>query len=171
MPFATPRQYDVAIGLGSNLGEGPENLQQAVQLMTVVFGSEPRLSAVFYSEPVEVTEQPWFFNQVALFQLPPEFHPTKVLRELKQIEQQMGRVPTVRYGPRLIDLDLLIYGDWVMETANLVIPHLKMTERSFVLMPLLELKPEFIHPRLGKSLAVIYNEIREQLAECKKWSL
>ncbi len=169
MPFATARQYEVAIGLGSNLGDGPENLQQAVQRMTAAFGEKPELSSVFYSEPVEVTEQPWFFNQVALFQLPPEFHPTKILRELKQIEQQMGRVPTIRYGPRRIDLDLLIYDDWVLETANLVVPHLKMTERSFVLMPLLELRRELIHPRLRRPLAEIYEENRERLAECKKW--
>lgn len=163
-------QSKLVIGLGSNLGNGPVNLELALRKLAEAFGSKPLTSSIYYSEPVELTEQPWFYNQVTCFEVADKIQPTTILRILKKIESEMGRVTTVRYGPRIIDLDLLFYEDWVMETASLTIPHPKITERSFVLMPLNEILPEWIHPQTGEKISELFEKNRSRLAECKLWS-
>ncbi|TCL64214.1 2-amino-4-hydroxy-6-hydroxymethyldihydropteridine diphosphokinase [Hydrogenispora ethanolica] len=162
------RQTKIVIALGSNLGDCSANLEQAVRKMEAFFGAPLVCSSVYRSEPVEVRDQPWFLNQVAYFETDAPLPPLVILKNLKAIEAQMGRIPGARYGPRLIDLDLLFYGDWVLETANLTVPHPKLEERSFVLMPLVEILPDFIHPRTGIPLTEILEQNRPRLARCER---
>ncbi|MCL6588850.1 MAG: 2-amino-4-hydroxy-6-hydroxymethyldihydropteridine diphosphokinase [Firmicutes bacterium] len=155
------------IGLGSNLGNSREHLNQAVTLIAGSLAGKIKASSLYRSEPVEFGDQPWFINQVIRCETAEPIGPRKVLRLLKEIELRMGRVPTFRYGPRIIDLDILFYNDWVLETAELVIPHPKIPERSFVLIPLVELDPNLIHPRLRRSVASIL-ACSPHLSRCQK---
>ncbi|MDR7415318.1 MAG: GTP cyclohydrolase MptA [Armatimonadota bacterium] len=138
------------IGLGSNLGDRHTNLLEALQQLrerTRIV----RVSSVYETEPAYYPDQPWFLNMVA--QVETELDPVALFRFLKRIERRMGRQETVRYGPRVIDLDLLLYDDLVLETPELVIPHPRMTERAFVLVPLAEIAPDLVHPQRGQSMA------------------
>lgn len=158
----------VLIGLGSNLGKPAQNLKQALRLLEERLATELVLSPVYRSEPVGLKEQPWFLNQAVCFDDDIQLGPMAILGVLKEIEIQMGRVPTVRFGPRLIDLDLLFYKNWVFESANLVIPHPRFTERSFALLPLLDLEPGLICPRSGMELRKIWERNLKEFTECYK---
>jgi len=160
---------EVYIGLGSNLGDSCANLAKAVFLLEKNLKVKAILSSIYRSEPVELVDQPWFYNQAALFQLDPELLPTGILQILKEIEKLLGREPGVRHGPRLIDLDLLVYQNWVFESSNLTVPHPKLEERSFVLQPLLEISPGLINPRTGKRLSETYTEKRGALSICQEY--
>ncbi|HOJ77653.1 MAG TPA: 2-amino-4-hydroxy-6-hydroxymethyldihydropteridine diphosphokinase [Bacillota bacterium] len=158
----------IYIGLGSNIGDCLQNLKTAVSLVKKYFETDVVMSSVYRSEPVELTEQPWFLNQVVMINPKQMLLPSQVLAILKEIEAEMGREPSVRYGPRLIDLDLLFYQDWVMESSFLTIPHPKIVERSFVLYPLLELAPDFKHPKFKKTVTEILKEVADKLSFCEK---
>ncbi len=158
----------VFIGLGSNLEDSPVQIKHAVQLLEENLGTKMSTSSLYFSEPVEVREQPWFYNQVVSFVEKKGLSPLTILRILKNIEQTMGRVKTCRYGPRIIDLDLLLYKDWVFESESLIIPHHKMNERAFVIEPLLELAPEVIHPRCNLSIQEIMLNNSTKFSRCEK---
>jgi 2-amino-4-hydroxy-6-hydroxymethyldihydropteridine diphosphokinase len=158
----------IFIGLGGNLGEPASNLQKAARLLEEKLRVELTVSPVYRSEPVGVKEQPWFLNQAACFNDEECLGPLAILSTLKEIEMQMGRVPAVRFGPRLIDLDLLFYDNWVFNSANLVIPHPRFFERSFVLLPLLDLDPDFIDPRSQRNLRRIWEDNSGNLTECQR---
>lgn len=164
----SPKRNRIFIGLGGNLGEPASNLKQAVRLLEDKLKVELIVSPVYRSEPVGVKEQPWFLNQAACFTDEKCLGPLTILSVLKEIETQMGRVPTVRFGPRLIDLDLLFYDNWVFEGANLVIPHPRFFERSFVLLPLLDLDPELVDPRSGMPLKQIWELNSINFTKCYK---
>jgi GTP cyclohydrolase-4 len=138
------------IGLGSNLGDRATNLLEALQYLRER-ARILRTSSVYETEPAYYTDQPRFLNMVA--QAETELDPVELLRFLKRIERQMGRQESVRYGPRAIDLDLLLYDELVLETPELTIPHPRMTERPFVLVPLAEVSPEVRHPLLHQTIA------------------
>jgi 2-amino-4-hydroxy-6-hydroxymethyldihydropteridine diphosphokinase len=157
----------IFIGLGSNLNNSPENLARAIQLLEERLNTKITASSLYFSEPVEVLEQPWFFNQVACFEVVKEYTPTMILGELQRIEQDMGRVHTYRYGPRIIDLDLLFFKNWVFESESLIIPHPKIEERLFVLAPLLELDPLLFHPRFNQPIRQILDDNRPRLSHCE----
>ncbi|NLW48136.1 MAG: 2-amino-4-hydroxy-6-hydroxymethyldihydropteridine diphosphokinase [Firmicutes bacterium] len=156
------------IGLGGNLGDPALNLKEAVRLLEEKLRVELTVSPIYRSEPVGVKEQPWFLNQAACFSDEECIGPLTILSILKEIETQMGRIPTVRFGPRLIDLDLLFYDNWVFNGANLVIPHPRFFERSFVLLPLLDLNPDFIDPRSQRTLQQIWEENSSSLTVCQR---
>lgn len=155
--------YTVGIGLGSNLGLREENLKKAGERLSKLV-TDGRYSSLYESAPVGYTNQPWFLNQVCVGKT--ALSPLRLLFGLKEIEQEMGRVPAPRFGPRLIDLDLLLYSDWVMKSHLLTIPHPRLTERSFVLLPLLEIMPDIIHPDTGDSLRKIWSTKKETLSAC-----
>jgi 2-amino-4-hydroxy-6-hydroxymethyldihydropteridine diphosphokinase len=157
----------IVIGLGSNLGNCIGNLREAVGRLEERFGTTVLASSVYRSEPVELLEQPWFYNQVVIFDSGGVPLPSTLLADLKTIEHQMGRSDGVRYGPRLIDLDLLFYEDWVLETTSLIIPHPKIAQRSFVLLPMAEIAPDYIHPRLGITIGEMINQNRAGLTSCE----
>ena len=139
------------IGLGSNLGEREAQIRLALDDLARLPGSRlVRASSLYDSEPVGDVDQPNFLNAVA--ELETELTPRQLLWNLLLIERRLGRTRTRRWGPRTIDLDLLLYGPLVVEEPDLQIPHPEMTRRSFVLVPLVELDPLLVHPVTGETL-------------------
>ncbi|MEW5729058.1 MAG: 2-amino-4-hydroxy-6-hydroxymethyldihydropteridine diphosphokinase [Pseudomonadota bacterium] len=140
----------VFLGLGTNLGDRFANLRAAVDALGAVAEVEA-LSRVYETAPLYVTDQPAFLNMAARART--GLDPAGLLRRLKDIENELGRVASVRYGPRLIDLDILLYGDAVVEAADLVIPHPRLPERRFALAPLADVGAEARHPLAGRTVA------------------
>ncbi len=145
-----------AVALGSNLssefGDRETNLREALRRMETL-GRVSAVSGFHDTAPVGYTEQPRFLNAAALVET--ELSPLELMRGLLDIERQMGRdrATAPPKGPRVIDLDLLLYGDEVFETPELILPHPAMHEREFVLAPLAEIAPEMRHPVLRRSVA------------------
>ncbi len=135
----------VTLALGSNLGDRAENLRRARQSLAPEFALTA-CSRVFETEPAYVRDQPRYYNQVC--QATTALPPVEALHRLKRIEAELGRQPGARFGPRLIDLDLLFYDDLVLDAPELVLPHPRLEERAFVLAPLAEVAPRLVHPRL-----------------------
>jgi 2-amino-4-hydroxy-6-hydroxymethyldihydropteridine diphosphokinase len=141
-----------AIALGSNLesrfGGREANLREAVRRIESL-GEVRAVSSFYDTEPVGYREQPRFLNAAML--LKTELGPQELMRELLGVERAMGRVRegAVAKGPRVIDLDLLLYGDWVLWAEDLILPHPRLEERRFVLEPLAEIAPDWVHPVLG----------------------
>ena len=136
--------------LGSNLGDRAQNLAEALHCLRQQVHSA-RVSSLYETAPVGYADQPAFLNLACagLTELPPD----ALLRFVKQIEQHLGRQATFRYGPRLIDVDIVLYGGWVVSTPTLNIPHPRMAERAFVLAPLAEIAPDARHPLLDMDVA------------------
>jgi 2-amino-4-hydroxy-6-hydroxymethyldihydropteridine diphosphokinase len=139
------------VGLGSNLGEREAMIRLALDdLARLPETTLVRASSLYDTEPVGEVDQPNFLNAVA--QLDTALTARQLLWNLLLIEKRLGRVRTQRWGPRTIDLDLLLYGLQVIEEADLRVPHPELTRRSFVLVPLVELDPLLIHPVTGETL-------------------
>jgi len=141
--------HTVFIALGSNLGDRLANLQAAIQRMPPTV-RVLKQSPVYETAPWGFLEQPDFLNQVILAET--ELLPLDLLGYLKGIEMALGRLPSFRYGPRLIDLDILLYDDLVFESPYLTIPHPRLSERPFVLFPLADLAPHLRHPLTQKTV-------------------
>jgi 2-amino-4-hydroxy-6-hydroxymethyldihydropteridine diphosphokinase len=137
----------VYLGLGTNLGDTKNNLEQALHFLSGKIAILKK-SSIYETEPVGFKDQPWFLNMAieAETGLPPE----DLLCFTQGIEKQMKRVKTIVNGPRIIDIDILLYGDESVETESLVIPHPRMTQRAFVMVPLYEISPGLIIS--GKSI-------------------
>lgn len=132
------------LGIGSNLGDLVTNLSRCRSLLQ---RADIRILAVshpYQTEPVGIREQPWFLNQA--LEVESRLAPLELLDRIKEIEIHMGRIPSITGGPRLIDIDILLAGDEIVDSERLRIPHPRMTERNFVLVPLAEIAPEVIHP-------------------------
>ncbi|MCK4325922.1 2-amino-4-hydroxy-6-hydroxymethyldihydropteridine diphosphokinase [bacterium] len=155
-------QAGIYIGLGSNLGDRRGNIKEAIDSLRAVDSIEvKKISSVYETEPEGLKDQPHFLN--CALEVETKLSPGELLAGLKAIEGQMGRSRGKRWGPRIIDLDILLYGDLVMKEADLEIPHPLLPERLFVLSPLCEIAPEIIHPALGRSI----RDLRKQLEEKK----
>jgi 2-amino-4-hydroxy-6-hydroxymethyldihydropteridine diphosphokinase len=145
----------VYLALGTNLGDRPENLRAAIAALPPAVTVLER-SPVYETPPWGVTDQPAFLNMVIKGET--RRKPQRLLKHLKSLETQLGRLPSVRYGPRKIDIDLLFYDGILLKTPELTIPHPNLHERAFVLVPLADLAPELLHPVFGKT-------VRQMLAE------
>lgn len=133
------------ISLGSNLGDKMCNLQRAIcELSQIQEIKVTAISSVYRTAPMGFTEQDWFLNAVAKLDVGVEASP--LLKKLLAVENKMGRVRTLHWGPRIIDLDLLLYQDEVIREMDLEVPHPRLTERAFVLVPLLEINPDLKLP-------------------------
>lgn len=140
----------IYLGAGSNLGDRLKNLAAARDRLPPAI-RVLRSSPVYETNPWGYTDQPPFLNQV--FEAQTTLEPLVLLLTLKSIEQQVGRKPTFHYGPRVVDLDILFYGDQTVETSQLVIPHPLIPQRLFVLAPLADLAPNLQHPVLKKTIS------------------
>ena len=142
------------IGLGANLGDCRASLHQALRELAILPTIKiVSVSSLYETAPVGVTDQPNFFNQAAAVET--SLSPQTLLQALLHIENQMGRTRTLRWGPRVIDLDLLLYGDAQITLPVLTVPHPRLRERGFVMIPLAEIAPELALPGDGKTVAEI----------------
>jgi 2-amino-4-hydroxy-6-hydroxymethyldihydropteridine diphosphokinase len=146
----------VYIALGSNLGNRAGNLQAAIEALEPEVHSL-KCSAVYETPPWGYSDQPQFLNQV--IEAETNLTPIALLDYLKKIEVQLGRQETFRFGPRIIDLDIIFYDSEVIDSPPLIIPHPRLAERGFVLMPLADLAPDFRHPILGDSVTDLLSKV------------
>lgn len=151
------------LGLGSNLGDRHANLAEAVKLLPSERLQVKRTSSIWETAPRDVLDQPWFLNQVV--EVETDLFPRQLFQHLQSIERDMGRLKRTPKGPRLIDLDILLYGNAVVKSPELEIPHPRMTERRFVLAPLAELAPDLRHPVLKRTVRELLSEVASQAAK------
>jgi 2-amino-4-hydroxy-6-hydroxymethyldihydropteridine diphosphokinase len=147
------------VGLGSNLGNRARNVRKALGMLDEVEGVSVRaVSSLYETEPEGYEDQNWFVN--ATLQIETALLPNELLRLFKEIEQAIGRRKTMRWGPREIDLDLLLYDQLCLEEPDLVIPHPRMHQRAFVLAPLAEIGADVFHPILHKTIGTLLAELQ-----------
>jgi 2-amino-4-hydroxy-6-hydroxymethyldihydropteridine diphosphokinase len=146
----------VYLSLGSNLGDRERNLRVAVEALSREL-HEVTVSSLYETEPVGVLDQPAFLNLA--MQAQTDLDPESLLALVKRIEQQVGRTPTFRWGPRIVDIDILMYDDQTLEVPNLHIPHREMLNRAFVLVPLAEIAPDLIHPTSRRRIRELRDEV------------
>ena len=149
----------VHLGLGSNLGDRKEFLNMACNQLRSETINEFRASSIYESEPLFKMPQPKYFNMVVCGLT--VLSPPEMLKKCQQIENRLGRIHRERWGSREIDIDIISYGSRIIDNDDLVIPHPEIENRSFVLMPMLELSPEWLHPETGITI--------KQL--CENWLL
>lgn len=150
------------IALGSNIGDSETYLNEAVEKIgQIPTCTVEKVSSYLVTEPYGVTDQPDFLN--ACLKMRTLLYPEELLKELKRIEKEAGRERIIHWGPRTLDLDILLYDDIVLEEDDLCIPHVEMHKRSFVLEPLAEIAPYKRHPVYGKTVREMLEEIQAQL--------
>ena len=152
------KSVTVYLGLGSNMGNRQDNLGRALDFLSQRLRVE-QVSSVYDTEPIGDIEQPRFLNLVC--QVYTSLAPVALLTLAKGIESKLGRVSSKPNAPRPIDIDILFYGDQVIETSELVIPHPRLAERAFVLIPLAEITPDLVHPVSGKTVKQLLKSITE----------
>jgi 2-amino-4-hydroxy-6-hydroxymethyldihydropteridine diphosphokinase len=148
--------HTVYLALGTNIGSRPANLRAALAILPPQMNVKAK-SPVYETPPWGYTEQGAFLNQVV--EVESYLEPEPLLKHIKRLEVALGREPTFQNGPRLIDIDILFFDDIVMDGPGIVIPHPRLHERGFVLVPLNDIAPDLVHPVLKK-------KVRELLAAC-----
>ena len=148
--------HTVYLSLGSNLGDRQSNLESAIQHLYPVIRST-NCSLIYETPPWGYVDQPTFLNMVLAGET--EYSPRKLLKFIKSVELKMGRENSIRYGPRMIDMDILFYDQLIYTGKGLSIPHPRIAERAFVLVPLVEIAPHLIHPILNVTTSDLLKEL------------
>jgi 2-amino-4-hydroxy-6-hydroxymethyldihydropteridine diphosphokinase len=152
----------VFLGLGSNLGHRETNLRRALAELESPRLRLLRASSIYETEPIGFLDQGWFLNLAAEFET--ELFPKQLLVRLQRVERSMGRRRTVKDGPRIIDIDILLYGASIVKTPELEIPHPRYRDRRFTLAPLAELAPTMTDPVTGRTMAELLAALKGQTA-------
>jgi 2-amino-4-hydroxy-6-hydroxymethyldihydropteridine diphosphokinase len=153
--------YNAVFLLGSNLGDRLEILNRAIDLLREEIGELRKISSVYETAAWGKTDQDAFLNQV--LELETEFLPDRILHATQEIEKKLGRVRQEKWGPRIIDIDILFHANHIQENPELTIPHPQLHLRRFTLLPLAEILPDLQHPTLHKSIAELLEECPDQL--------
>lgn len=148
------------LSLGSNLGDRRAHVEEALRRLQNSEVILRRISAAYETEPQDLPDQPWFLNLVA--EIETSLEPLALLVHLRSVEASLGRERRVPKGPRTIDIDILLYGDLVLDCPELVLPHPRLAKRRFVLEPLAELAPDLRHPVLGQSVSELLGAVSDQ---------
>ncbi|WP_457644172.1 2-amino-4-hydroxy-6-hydroxymethyldihydropteridine diphosphokinase [Persephonella sp.] len=149
----------IFLGLGSNIGDRKGNILRAVRMIGDKVKIE-KMGGIYISKAVGFEDQPDFYNTaISGFT---DLEPEELFFFLKEIEKKVGRIERFRWGPREIDIDILFYGDEIIEKRELTVPHPRLHERDFVLKPLIDIDPDFVHPVFNKSLRDIYDNLKER---------
>ena len=158
------------IGFGSNIGDRLGHIQNAIDTLSKTEGiTLKKISSIYKTDPVGYEAQAQFLNGVAAIQT--DLPPLSLLRTLKDIEAVVGRQHRIRWGPREIDLDILIYGDLCLQTEKLVIPHPEMHLRRFVLAPLAEIAPDLVHPVFQETVQTLLERLEDDKSVLKAVSI
>lgn len=155
----------VYLSLGSNLGDRAANLKSAIDRLRN-FGEVAAVSSFYETEPVEVIAQPWFLNCVV--KLDTEKMPKQLLAGILNLEHEMGRQRKLKKGPRIIDIDILLFGNSIIQLQGLTVPHPAMHERRFVLEPLAEIAADVRHPGLKRTVRELWEELPKGQA-VRRW--
>lgn len=155
-------EHNIYIGLGTNLGEREINLRDAVKALAPKISVLAK-SLIYETAPWGFSDQPKFLNQVIAAKT--NLSSFELLAYLKNIEASLGRKPTFRNGPRIVDLDILFYDDCVIQEDQLIIPHPRLHLRAFVLVPLVELAPKLKHPKLGRTMQALLHSLGREGVE------
>lgn len=149
--------HTIYIAIGSNLGDKLSNCRKGIELLET-FGAKLLACSHFYkTEPVDYADQDWFIN--AVIKADTDLAPLPLLKALKSVEKKAGRVETVRFGPRVLDMDIIFYDDLIMDESGLTIPHPRMHKRRFVLTPICDIEPNLVHPMLKQTMADLLKQL------------
>ncbi len=160
-------EHRAFLSIGANLGDRLATCLMALDMLQATDGLEViSRSSAYETDPVGFLEQPSFVNMAA--GVVTSLEPMQLLVTLKEIEKKAGRRPGLRWGPRVLDLDIVLYDDLVLHEPTLSIPHKRMHERAFVLVPLSEIAPEIMHPGLKKSVKVLLSDLGEEPGGVRK---
>ncbi|HEY9611337.1 2-amino-4-hydroxy-6-hydroxymethyldihydropteridine diphosphokinase [Allocoleopsis sp.] len=155
--YTLAKSERIAIALGSNLGDSRTILDNAIQILAQTSGITLKAQSSWYQTAPVGPPQPDYLNGCALLEV--QLTPQELLETLLKIEVQFGRVRQERWGPRTLDLDLLLFDDLIIETPSLQLPHPRMIERAFVLVPLAEIAPDWVEPVSGKAIAQLVQRV------------
>ena len=153
--------HTVYISVGSNLGSKLENCQKGVEAL-IRSGSTSLIkqSGIYKTDPVGYKDQDWFVNYV--IKIETNLDPFQLWRELEDIQRKTGRVHNpIRYGPRMLDLDIILYDDMVINSPELIIPHPRMHKRRFVLKPICDIDPQIVHPVIEKDMQYLLDTLND----------
>lgn len=149
------------LSIGSNLDNPESSVKEAIEKLLNEKGVKLKgLGKMYETEPQGKPDQPWFVNTALALYV--DFSPEETLKKTKEIENEMGRRPSGKWGPRKIDIDIIFFDDLILDSGELTIPHPLAGQRRFVLKPLCDIDPQLVHPKLGKSVARLLEELPEE---------